>query len=118
MNEFIQYHRILLIRARPGSDRSRLGQDYAARLIDQGGRLLVFFHAEGVEHAAEGEPSAEWRSLADWHGVVLAICSGSWSRRHREQPAPPFVISSLTGFWNHAVDAREVICFGAGDGDG
>ncbi|MDZ7790623.1 MAG: DsrE family protein [Xanthomonadales bacterium] len=115
MNEFIQYHRILLIRARPGSEASRLGQDRAARLIEQGGHLLVFFHGEGVEHAAKGEPSAEWRSLADWHGVVLAVCSGSWSRRHRQPPDDPFVISSLTGFWNHALAAQEVACFGASD---
>ncbi len=116
MNESVQYHRILLIRARPGSEASRRGQDRAARGIEAGGRLLVFFHGEGVEHAAEGEPSAEWRSLAGWHGVVLAVCSGSWSRRHPQPPDAPFVISSLTGFWNHALSAQEVACFGASDG--
>lgn len=114
MKESIQYHRILLIRARPGSEASSLGQARALDWRDDGHHLLVFFHGEGVEHAADGGPSAEWRRLAGWHGVVLAVCSGSWSRRHDHSPPDPFVLSSLVGFWNHAVDAREVACFGVG----
>lgn len=114
MKQAIQYHRILLIRARPGSDASRLAQARAEDWRGSDGSLLVFFHGPGVEHAADGPPSAEWRRLAGWHGVVLAVCSGSWARRYDDDPPAPFVLSSLVGFWNHAVDAREVACFGVG----
>lgn len=110
--ESLQYHRILLIRALPGTEASRLGQAQAEDWRDNGSRLLVFFHGAGVEHAAGEGPSADWRRLAGWHGVVLAVCSGSWSRRHDEPPPEPFVLSSLVSFWNHAIDAREVACFG------
>ena len=114
MRDSIQYHRILLIRAQPGSEASRLGQARAEGWREEGDRLLVFFHGDGVEHAADGEPSAEWRRLAGWHGVVLAVCSGSWARRHEQAPVDPFMISSLVGFWNHALEAREVACYGVG----
>lgn len=112
----LQYHRILLIRARPGTEASRLGQACAEGWSEDGSRLLVFFHGDGVEHAADGGPSAEWRRLAGWHGVVLAVCSGSWSRRQPQSPSAPFVLSSLVDFWNHAIDACEVACFGVGHG--
>lgn len=115
MNEPVQYHRILLIRALPGSESSRLGLLRAEAWREEGSRLLVFFHGCGVEHAAQGEPSAAWRRLAGWHGVVLAVCSGSWARRHEQPPGDPFAISSLVAFWNHAIEASEVECYGAGD---
>lgn len=115
MNEFIQYHRILVVRARPGSESSLQARRRAEAWSDHDARLLVFFHGEGVEHAAAEEPSAEWRRLAGWHGAVLAVCSGSWSRRHDDSPADPFVLSSLVNFWNHALEAREVTCFGVAD---
>ncbi|MEE4305032.1 MAG: hypothetical protein V2J19_12870 [Wenzhouxiangella sp.] len=115
MNEFIQYHRILMVRAAPGSESSLQALRRAETWRGEGDRLLVFFHGEGVEHAAAEEPSAEWRRLASWHGVVLAVCSGSWSRRHEEPPADPFMLSSLVGFWNHALEAREVTCYGVAD---
>jgi hypothetical protein len=76
--------------------------------------LLVFFHGEGVEHATGDAPAAVWRRLAGWHGVVLAVCSGSWARRHAGEPPEPFVVSSLTAFWNHALQSGEVECFGVG----
>lgn len=114
MNESLQYHRILLIRAAPGGDSSRRGEDCAQQWAEAGdGRVLVFFHGEGVAHAA-GEPSAAWRRLAVWHGVGLAVCSGSWSRRFEEPPSEPFELSSLARFWDQALDARDVRCFGAG----
>lgn len=114
MDETLQYHRILLIRARPGSDASCLGQRRAEAWRDENARLLVFFHGDGVEHA-NGEPSTAWRRLAGWHGVSLAVCSGSWQRRHDEPPPEPFVLSSLVEFWNLVSDAREVSCFGIAD---
>jgi hypothetical protein len=113
LSESLQYHRILLVRARPGSEPGQLARQQAEDWRDAGNRLLVFFHGEGVDHAAD-EPSADWRRLAGWHGVVLAVCSGSWARRHQQPPPDPFVLSSLVGFWNHAVEAREVVCIGAG----
>lgn len=107
----------MLIRAAPGSVGGRLGQQYAEQWREHGNGLLVFFHGEGVEHAARGELCAQWRRLAGWHGVALAVCTGSWSRRYREPPPEPFVLSSLTGFWNHALEAEQVACFGVTHGE-
>lgn len=115
MTESLQYHRILLIRSRPDSDNGRLGRSRAEQWRESDGRMLVFFHGDGVLHA-DGEPSTAWRRLAGWHGVRLAVCSGSWSRRFSEPPSDPFVLSSLVEFWNGAIDAREVACFGVADG--
>jgi hypothetical protein len=80
-----------------------------------GSGLLVFFHGQGVDHAAQSEASARWRRLGGWHGVVLAVCTGSWSRRYQSPPAEPFLLSSLTGFWNHAIEADRVECYGVGN---
>lgn len=106
-----QYHRILLIRARPGSEAARLAREKAEAWEDDG-QVFVFFHGDGVEHA-DGDPSTAWRRLAGWHGVRLAVCSGSWSRRYEQPPSEPFALSSLVEFWNLAIDAHEVACFGA-----
>ncbi|RFF27640.1 MULTISPECIES: hypothetical protein [unclassified Wenzhouxiangella] len=114
MGETLHYHRILLVRARPGSDASLRGQRRVEAWRNEKARMLVFFHGEGVEHA-DGEPSTAWRRLAGWHGVSLAVCSGSWIRRHDQPPPEPFVLSSLVEFWNVAIDAREVACFGVAD---
>lgn len=113
MKEFLQYYRILLVRAGPDSPAGQQAQERAARVAaDSDDRLFVFFHGEGVAHAA-GETSATWRRLAGWHDAELAVCSGSWSRRQTDPPAEPFELSSLTLFWHQAVDAVEVVCFGA-----
>jgi hypothetical protein len=113
LNESLQYHRILLIRAAPGGESSRRGEACARAWAEAGtGGVLVFFHGEGVAHAA-GEPSAAWRRLAGWHGVALAVCSGSWSRRYDEAPSEPFELSSLARFWDQALSATDVRCFGA-----
>lgn len=116
LSEPLHYHRILLVRARPGSGGSRSAlrraEEWAAI---EPGRLLVFFHGDGVEHAADGEPTAEWRRLAGWHGASLAVCSGSWQRRHQSALPEPFELSSLPRFWNHALEAGQVACFGQAD---
>jgi len=117
LNESLQYHRILLIRAAPGADSSRRGEACARQWAEEkAGAVWVFFHGEGVAHAA-GEPSAAWRRLAGWHGVGLAVCSGSWSRRYDAAPSEPFERSSLARFWDRALSADEVCCFGAGHVD-
>jgi len=108
----IHYHRILLIRARPGSKASRLGEARAEDWREHGRGLMVFFHGAGVEHAADSRSGARWRRLAGWHGVVLAVCSGSWARRHDQSPPDPFELYGLVGFWNHVIDADGVECFG------
>lgn len=113
MPEALQYHRILLVRARPGSYGSRQALALAeAGLRRHGDRVLVFFHGDGVEHAASDGAGAEWRRLAGWLGARLEVCSGSWRRRYEVSPAEPFMLSTLVSFWHHALEASEVLSFG------
>lgn len=113
MNETLHYHRIVLVRARPGTTASRRAVDRAEGWLDAGARrLLAFFHGAGVAHADSDAPSAHWRRLADWHGIDLAVCSGSWARRYDAGPGEPFSTSSLVVFWHHAIEAEEVASFG------
>ncbi|NBB91925.1 MAG: hypothetical protein GVY32_02010 [Gammaproteobacteria bacterium] len=113
MNIDVQYHRIVLVRACPGSAGSRLALERIERWLGASGtRLLAFFHGAGVDHAATDEPAAEWRRLSGWHDVGLEVCSGSWQRRHASSLSPPWQLSSLVAFWHRALAADEVICFG------
>jgi len=107
----------MLLRARPGTGASRAAAERVAAWTDRAppGRVLVFFHGEGVRHAAERVAAADWRRLAGWHGVDLAVCDGSWRRRFEvDHPAEPFERSTLVAFWRHALEAAEVCCHGAG----
>lgn len=109
------YHRILLLRAAPGTEPSRAAEAQARRWCEQEGiRVLIFFHGAGVMHA-DSSCAARWRCLAEWHEADLAVCSGSWARRHGEPPVRPFELSSLVAFWNQVTDAEEIACFGAAD---
>lgn len=113
MSESLHYHRILLVRARPGTQASREALERAEDWLGAGSRrLLAFFHGAGVEHARDDSPSAHWRRLSDWHGIDLAVCSGSWARRHDARVQAPFSLSSLVRFWHHAIEAERVASFG------
>jgi hypothetical protein len=113
LSEALQYHRILLVRARPGSYGSRQALARAeSGLHRHGARVLVFFHGAGVDHAADDGTGAEWRRLAGWLGARLEVCSGSWRRRHEGAPTEPFMLSSLVSFWHQALDAPQVLSFG------
>lgn len=111
----LTYHRIVLLRARPGSEASRLAlariREWAA--VRPAG-LLVFLHGPGVEHAAFGAPDADWRRLAEWHDVGLEVCSAAWQRRHRQALAEPWQLSSLVTFWDRLLNAPQLVCFGDG----
>ncbi len=115
MEERLTYHRIVLLRARPGSEGSRRA---VAKICEWTAQtpagLLVFLHGPGVEHAAPEASDADWSSLAGSHDIGLEVCSAAWQRRHPLAPAEPWRLSSLVTFWDRLMNARQIVCFGAG----
>lgn len=107
---------IVLIRAVPESDAGRRALEKVAASLQQcSGRVVAFFHGDGVAHAARPQSKA-WKCLAEQeHRLVLEVCSAAWTRRHVGGPEAPFVNSSLVQFWHRAASGDRVLSVGAAD---
>ncbi len=107
---------IVLIRAAPESDAGQRSLAKVVAILQQcSGRVVAFFHGDGVSHAAAPQCKA-WKRLAEHeHRLVLEVCSASWQRRHTGGPDAPFVCSSLVQFWHRASSGDLVLTVGAAD---
>ena len=99
---------IALIRCAPETAESQRLQawlDNATRV-----RGLLFFQADGVEHAL----SADWFSGLDIDALDLLVCEGSWRRRFEQAPPVPFRLGSLVEFFARLDQAKtKSECFSA-----
>lgn len=75
---------------------------------------VVFFHGEGVFHAA-GKAAGDWATLAENPALKLEVCSTAWKRRNPGAIELPFQPSSLVQFWHHAIGASQVHSHGSAD---
>ena len=100
-------HSAAIQQARRAVQKARLGFRH---------EVVVFFHGDAVAEAASGR-------IADWTGeeqagpVRLMVCRAAWQRRFDQAVAPGFELSSLVQFWQLAIDADQVLAFGARHGD-
>lgn len=103
---------VVLVRAAPGTVSARRALDQCARQIQSGcAQLVVFFHGDGVLHAA-GKAASDWETLAENPALKLEVCSSAWKRRKQQAVHSRFRESSLVQFWHHASEAGEVLSFG------
>ncbi|MEM7053191.1 MAG: hypothetical protein AAF446_01455 [Pseudomonadota bacterium] len=100
---------IALIRCAPGSAESDRLNAWLEH--NQGRPGLLFFQADGVEHAA----SAMTLSGVDSGHFRMAVCEGSWKRRFDHKPPTAFAVGSLVDLLARLDgDGVELECFSAG----
>lgn len=124
---------LLVCGAPYGSESASLAYLFARELMAQGHQLKkVFFYQEGVMNAnlltspASDEENlvANWRTLAQEHGVELDVCVAAALRRglldHQEAEAAgltvanvsePFVLSGLGQLADAALDVDRLVQF-------
>ena len=98
---------LILVRCAPDDPESTRFQHWLQARQDRGG--VLFFQAEGVEHAK----SEQTRQLLLNQSFRMLVCQGSWQRRYEEPPPEPFVEGSLVEFFS-ALESpgRQLECFG------
>jgi len=77
--------------------------------------VVVFFHGDAVAEAAAGR-IADWTGGEEAGSVKFLVCQAAWKRRFDRSVATGFELSSLVQFWQLAIDADQVLTFGARHG--
>ena len=100
---------LVLIRCAPTGAEAVRFQRWIQAHRNEGG--LLFFQAEGVEHA-NAEYATEHLMNTHFRRVV---CQGSWQRRFEQSPPEPFVEGSLIEFFSALEQpGLQLECFGVG----
>ncbi|HMA98181.1 MAG TPA: hypothetical protein VKO38_01860 [Wenzhouxiangella sp.] len=108
-------HRVMLIRARPGSEASEQALRLARQWAGTPEPALLFFHGPGLGHVLPAQRFGFASLRGD--GLSLSVCRAGWQRLKRGDVPEPFVEGSLLQFWDAVLSAEDVRSFGAlGDG--
>lgn len=103
---------LILVRAAPRSPAARDARQATRKFAATGQHAItVFFHGEAVAAAALDQ-ATDWGGDDPASPVRLLVCQSAWKRRFHKAMAQGFEVSSLVRFWQLAIEAEQIRCFG------